>query len=134
MLVIHSAELTRDTEFFGKMDPFVTLVSEHLKLRTQVHENGGKKPVWEKSLNIDPDYLGDEVKFTCMDQDLTKTDLIGECIIPKSTFLVEGDHALTNFDLLYKGKKAGVLKLMWRCTKKTTTDKLATAFNKNYGL
>ena len=71
-LVVHSAILTRDTEMFGKMDPFVTLVSEQFRVRTNVHENGGKKPVWDRPFNIDPDYLGDNVKFTVLDQDLTK--------------------------------------------------------------
>jgi len=37
-----------------------------------VHNNGGKKPKWEFPFNIDPDYLGDEVKFTVLDQDLAK--------------------------------------------------------------
>ena len=45
-LVIIDAVLTHDTELFGKMDPFVKVVSDHLKLSTRVHEKGGKKPVW----------------------------------------------------------------------------------------
>ena len=36
-LVIIEAKLTHDTEMFGKMDPFVKLTSEHLKLQTKVH-------------------------------------------------------------------------------------------------
>ena len=82
-LVIVKAELKHDTEMFGKMDPFVKLTSEHLKLQTKVHENGGKKPVWDQPFNIDPDYLGDEVKFWVLDQDLASQDIIGHCTIKK---------------------------------------------------
>ena len=40
------AQLTHDTEMFGKMDPFVKITSGHLGIKTSVDENGGKKPTW----------------------------------------------------------------------------------------
>ena len=43
---IERGELIRDTEMFGKMDPYCTIVFGKEKLKTKVHNNGGKKPVW----------------------------------------------------------------------------------------
>ena len=80
-LVIYDAALKHDTEMFGKMDPFCKLQSEHLKLQTKVHNNGGKTPKWDSPFNIDPDYLGEDIKFTVLDQDLAKQDVIGHVTI-----------------------------------------------------
>lgn len=60
--------------------------------------------------------------------------MIGECDIPKSTFLKLGDSELTDFDIFYKGKKSGTLKLKWRCKSKALTDKLASGLNTQFGL
>ena len=46
VLKIEKGELIRDTEMFGKMDPYCTIVFGKEKLKTKVHNNGGKYPVW----------------------------------------------------------------------------------------
>ena len=43
------AELKRDTDFFTKMDPYVVVTLGHAKKKTEVHNHGGKKPVWSSS-------------------------------------------------------------------------------------
>jgi Ca2+-dependent lipid-binding protein len=40
------ARLFRDTEAFGKMDPYCVLEFKEHKFRTKTHENGGKNPRW----------------------------------------------------------------------------------------
>lgn len=43
---IISAELTRNTELFGKMDPFVSIDYKGLRKSTKVCKRGGKHPSW----------------------------------------------------------------------------------------
>ena len=45
---VKQARLTRDTEFFGKMDPFVEIEIGELKQRTATHKNAGKHPAWDE--------------------------------------------------------------------------------------
>ena len=49
-LKIHviEARLTRDTEFFSKMDPYVTIATRQQQFRTRTIQGGGKKPAWNQ--------------------------------------------------------------------------------------
>ena len=48
-----SALLTRDTETFTKMDPYLIVKCGSVTKKSLVHESGGKKPRWnEVSFNI----------------------------------------------------------------------------------
>jgi hypothetical protein len=51
-LTIVRAELSRDTEKWGMMDPFVTLKYRGLKLKTDEHTNSGKSPKWNKMFDL----------------------------------------------------------------------------------
>ena len=52
-LTVVEAELTRDTETFGKMDPFVKFSYGDLEFRTSEKSNAGKKPIWNETFQID---------------------------------------------------------------------------------
>ena len=54
-LTILEGKLTRDTESFGSMSPYCTIMFKDEKLKTKVHSYGGKKPVWgdEFSLQVE---------------------------------------------------------------------------------
>ena len=41
------ADLTHDTEFFGKMSPFVVFTYKNEKKKSSIVKKGGKKPKWE---------------------------------------------------------------------------------------
>lgn len=43
------AKLTKDTEMFGKMDPYLIIDIKGKKQQTKVHDNGGKLPVWNQT-------------------------------------------------------------------------------------
>jgi hypothetical protein len=43
---VREGKLVRDTETFGSMSPYCTLVFNGKKLKTKVHNRGGKTPVW----------------------------------------------------------------------------------------
>ena len=46
-MTILEAKLTRDTETFGKMDPYAVVNYLGREIgRTKVHEDGGKTPKW----------------------------------------------------------------------------------------
>jgi len=45
-LTIREANLKRDTDTFGKMDPYVTFDYAGKEWRTKVKEGAGKTPVW----------------------------------------------------------------------------------------
>jgi len=45
-----SAKLTRDTELFGKMDPYCKIILGNQKVQGQVCKNGGKHPHWDDTL------------------------------------------------------------------------------------
>lgn len=46
-LKVIKARLSRDTETFGKMDPYFQVLFEKKKIRTKTHEKGGKEPKWD---------------------------------------------------------------------------------------
>ena len=46
-LTVVEAKLTRDTEFFGKMDPFCIIEYRQERHKTQVKQNAGKTPKWD---------------------------------------------------------------------------------------
>ena len=49
MLTINviEAKLTRDTEFFSKMDPYCVLECRMQKFRTRTLQGAGKTPKWQ---------------------------------------------------------------------------------------
>ena len=51
-LTVIEADLTRDTETFGKMDPFVKFTYGDLKFMTTEKSNAGKKPIWNETFLI----------------------------------------------------------------------------------
>jgi len=45
-LTVIEADLKRDTETFGKMDPYAVLTLNGQKYKTKVLDGAGKKPKW----------------------------------------------------------------------------------------
>ena len=46
------AKLTRDTEFFGKMSPFVQVEIGGEIRKTSDKRNAGKQPIWDEVLHF----------------------------------------------------------------------------------
>jgi Ca2+-dependent lipid-binding protein len=44
--------LTRDIETFGKMDPFVQITYNGNTYKTPTHQDGGKAPKWNHTIEI----------------------------------------------------------------------------------
>jgi hypothetical protein len=73
-------DLTRDTEIFGAMDPYVSFMYEEIELLSEVCRNGGKHAKWEDaSFNFSiNDRLIDMIHIKILDKDPFKSDIIGE--------------------------------------------------------
>ena len=87
-LKIHilEARLTRDTEAFGKMDPYVNFqlaagTNVRNKWRCKTHAGGGKNPSWNDRHNFDLVEGDDRIQAQVYDEDTGSDDLIGSTSI-----------------------------------------------------
>ena len=79
---IVEGKLFRDTDSMGKMDPYCVLeIGKGKKLKTRVHNNGGKTPRWGDSFEIRVENLNDDIRFTIMDEDVGSDDKVGWGIV-----------------------------------------------------
>jgi Ca2+-dependent lipid-binding protein len=89
-LIIKEAKLTRDTDTFGKMDPYISLSLREQSFKTKVLKKGGAAPVWDESFDFDVKYIGDNLSLTVFDQDVTSDDKVGEVSIKISSLCTNG--------------------------------------------
>ena len=66
-LHVIEAKLTRDTEWFSKMDPYVEIETRDGKLKTKVMDEAGKHPRWDQVFDLTVKYIGDDMKVTVYD-------------------------------------------------------------------
>ena len=101
-----SGRLTRNTETFGKMDPFCEITIGGRKYKTAVSHDAGKNPTWQ---DVFTHQLQGEQDFTilCSDYDsIGKTDPIGEGKINLGETFQK--RSTSNwYDLSFQGKPAG---------------------------
>ena len=90
-ILILEARLTRDTEMFGKMDPYVIIETRMQRIRTATQDDAGKTPSWANEVaEIDVKYVGDDMHLIVMDENVTDSDTVGEATIKLSAFCVDG--------------------------------------------
>ena len=108
-LTIIKAELNRDTEFLGDMDPFMVVTYNGISQRTPALQDAGKTPEW--NLNLEPfpvSSMADDITFKCFDENFRKDELIGEAKI--SVGRICGKEAKKRWlTLNFKGKDVGDL-------------------------
>lgn len=100
------AKLTHDTEFFGKMDPYVQVMVGDKKEHGAVCEDGSKHPKWNDSISVQRAhepvcYI--EVKDKDM---MSKDDIIAVGQIDLNQ-LPHGEVVAKWWPLFYKQKPAG---------------------------
>ena len=76
-LVAIEAKLTRDTEFIGKMDPYLILETSTQSLRTKILDGAGKTPKWNQEFVLNVTQPTDVLKVRCMDDDGGNDDTVG---------------------------------------------------------
>jgi len=109
-IVCYGAELTRDTEWFGKMSPYLEVTVGSLTQQTETHKKGGKVPDWKgEELSFQ---LRNVTELHCRVIDYEPTgnhDLVGSHKIPLKN-LPQGKH-LKNVPIYYDSKLVGMVKL-----------------------
>ncbi len=100
------AELKRDTEVFGKMDPYLVIEYHGHKHKTHVHHNGGKHPHWNKTFELQVHSLSDDMIIKVFDEDMMSDDFVGMGIVKISSLVFNGG-VNEWFDITYKERYAG---------------------------
>ena len=78
---INTGVLKRDTELFGKMNPFVQIVIGSQTKRTTAHKKGGKMPNWNGEILEFEINNEAEMKLTVFDEEsIKKHDTVGDAI------------------------------------------------------
>lgn len=92
---IHSANLERDTEMVGEMDPYVKFSIGGVEVHeTKKLDGAGKQPVWNEEFEHLVKDMNTEVKFSVWDDDgrWSKDDSIGEATITLADLCRDGSQ------------------------------------------
>ena len=124
---VKEGRLFRDTETFGKMDPYCMLEFRDHKFKTRVHKDGGKNPRWGDEFEVRVNDLHEEVKFKIMDEDVGSDDTVGYGIIKISALCI--NHGVNDwFSIMYENKLAGQILFETRYVEAVTVQK-ETVYN-----
>ena len=106
-LTLLKADLIKDTEWIGKMDPFAKLVSGDQKFKTETCQEAGKSPVWDNAtMKFDVKDVNDTVNISIWDEDNGGDDLIGSVDLKFSSLISGSDWW---FDIEFEGVKSGAI-------------------------
>ena len=114
-LTVVEAKLTRDTETFGKMDPYVKIQTRQQNFKTGTKDGAGKTPVWNETFQIDVKYIGDDVQLQVYDEDPGSDDQIGVAVI-KLSALCANNGIDDWFQIAHRGRGAGQVHLKSKFT------------------
>jgi Ca2+-dependent lipid-binding protein len=99
------AKLSRDTEMFASMSPYVKLLCGGVECQTKIHESGGKTPSWNQSFHFN--IVGERtLTFKVMDKDTFSSDTVGECTIKLDDVYME-KHIQKWYSIIYENVGAG---------------------------
>ncbi|BBN01278.1 hypothetical protein MPTK1_2g06120 [Marchantia polymorpha subsp. ruderalis] len=103
----------KDTELFGKADPYATLACGKQKLRSNVATNQGSKPVWNQRFSFYIDDQATELQIKILNHNyLTEDDEIGSTTIPLAKVFAESKLPTTSYNVLRpSGRTQGEVKL-----------------------
>jgi hypothetical protein len=105
-----SAQITHDTDFFSKMDPFVVFIHGQERHKTHTCKGGGKHPKWNDYININVS-TQDNIFIEIWDDDtFSKNKLIavGEIHVSK---IAQVGRLEEWINIFYDKKSAGTLML-----------------------
>ena len=108
---ICSANLTRDTEMFGNMDPFCEFkINGDLVKKTAVKDEAGKTPVWDEEFDYQVKDLSATCYFQVLEEDNFSNDVVGDgtCSIQD---LCQDNGSDANYPISFEGSSAGTVRL-----------------------
>jgi Ca2+-dependent lipid-binding protein len=99
------AKMTRSTDKFTKMDPYLIMKVGSQTLKTKVHNSGGKNPEWKDVLDFE---INDDdfIDITMMDKDVGKDDFVAQENYQLDKVFKMG-HAKDYIPMHFKGKQVG---------------------------
>ena len=108
------AKFTRSAEIIGKQDPYVKFTIGEKLYKTDVHEDGGKEPLWEHTFIHTVQNIHEDILIEAFDQDMGEDDLIGFCQIKVSSLMANSDKekGMTDwYSLFFNNERVGLLLL-----------------------
>ena len=101
-----SARLTRDTDTFGKMDPYCIFKIGTMKQTSKTHSSGGKMPKWNDILTFNITNA-DKMQVEVWDKDSASSDdLVGIALIDLKQ-VTQSAGSTNRYPLTYKGRSSG---------------------------
>lgn len=76
-ICVKEAELLRDTDTMGRMDPFFVCRIGGVEQKSNVIEEGGKHPKWNEKFTFILETIPSKISFAVMDKDVTNDDVVG---------------------------------------------------------
>lgn len=109
---VHDAKLTRDTELFGKMTPFVQIEIGAQMKKTAPHSRGGKTPEFNGEILRFKITNETQMKLIVYDEEKMKKkhDLVGDAIFFLNK-VCSGEIKKHTIEVLHKGKSAGFVNI-----------------------
>lgn len=88
-LKIISGVLHRNTEAFGKMDPFVLVEYNGQKYRTKTIHESNMRPVWNHTFEILVFNKDHKMHVSCQEEDIASNDDLGKADFEVFPFLTQ---------------------------------------------
>ncbi|CAD8134958.1 unnamed protein product [Paramecium octaurelia] len=106
-IVIRSANLSRSTKLFSKMNPFVKIITQKQEYRSSISKAAEKRPVWNDTELIEVD-IGENVKLQILDfNSRDEPELIAETTLTSKDLL----GCVLKTDVFYKQQVVGQIEL-----------------------
>jgi chemotaxis protein histidine kinase CheA len=101
-VTVHSASGLRNTQTFGKQDPFIKITAGRTSRQTRTYNDGGKSGYWDQKL----DFVGSVRSFQVQawNENTMSNTLIGECRVQRCNKGMQ-----IPLQLEHKGKPAGTV-------------------------
>ena len=103
-------KLFKDTEFFGKMDPYCKFEANGRTYQTPVHQEGGKTPRWNYFFDVSVKSMEEELRFSLYDKEKYNDDFIGEGYV-KYKDLCINNGVSSWFNIFSNGNISGMVYL-----------------------
>ena len=87
-LTVVDAKLTRSTNMFSNMSPFITISHKKRKMKTKVADYQDKTPAFNNSFQLDIENTNELVTLRGWHQGTFKADPIGFCQLPVSALMI----------------------------------------------